>query len=146
MKPKNAITKAQLGGMHADIEQALRLALRSSKHIPQDWKEQYRFIPGRQFRADFAWPEWHILAECDGGTWVKGRGHSSGSGIEIGYQRANLAQLHDFLIFRFTTAMIASGEALITLEAIFDNLRVAQRAALIGFDKALARIQAQGAH
>lgn len=144
MKPKNSVTKTQLTGMHADIEQALRLQLRTSPRIPQGWQEQYRFVPGRQFRADFAWPDWHILAECDGAVWVKGKGHSSGSGIEIGYRRANLAQLHDWLIFRFSTAMIESGEALTTLEAIFDNLRVVQRAALIGFDKALARIQAQG--
>lgn len=142
MTAKNTITS--LAGVHADIEQALRVQLRTSAKIPQGWQEQYKFIPRRQFRADFAWPEWHILAECDGATWVKGRGHSSGTGIEIGYRRANLAQLHDFLIFRFSTSMIDSGEALITLEAIFDNLRVAQRAALIGMDKALARIQAQG--
>ena len=49
------------------------------------WHEQYPFAAslGRKFRADFAWPEYQLLVEVQGGIWRRGGGaHSHPIDIE----------------------------------------------------------------
>lgn len=78
---------------------------------------EYRFALadlGRNFRADFAWPEQKILVEIEGGTWSNGR-HSRGSGFEADCDKYNSAGLLGYRVFRFTTGMVASGVAIDTI-------------------------------
>src|SRR5512139_2565785 len=71
-------------------------------------------IPGRRFRADFAWPDRMIAAEIEGGVWVGGR-HVTGSGYTLDCRKYNLAQLAGWRVFRFTADMLHDGEAIETL-------------------------------
>lgn len=77
--------------------------------LPEPVRE-FKAIPSRKFRWDFAWPEQKLLVEVNGGTWGKG-GHSTGSGIARDYEKLNLANLAGWRCLIFTAAMVESGEA-----------------------------------
>jgi very-short-patch-repair endonuclease len=77
---------------------------------------QYRWAPGRQFRADFAYPDAHILIEVQGGIWARDPGrHNRASGYQADLARSNLAQQLGWRLYAFTEKMIRSDEAVDTI-------------------------------
>lgn len=71
-------------------DQFMMLSLLELKILP--WREFY-FTTERQFRLDYAFPEYKIGLEINGGVWSKGNsGHSSGTGIKRDYEKNNLLQ------------------------------------------------------
>jgi hypothetical protein len=70
-----------------------------------DLVNEFRPIPKRRFRADYAHLPSKVLIEINGGTWVK-NGHSSGSGIERDYTKSNLCILHGYVTFQLSSGMI----------------------------------------
>ncbi len=42
---------------------------------------EYRFHPTRRWRLDYAWPDYRIALEVEGGIWTAGR-HTTGSGFK----------------------------------------------------------------
>ena len=81
-------------------------------------KQEYRFHPVRRWRFDFAWPEFKVALEAEGGTYGKGR-HVRPTGFEKDCEKYNEATLMGWRVYRFTSKMIKSGEALEILERIF---------------------------
>ena len=52
--------------------------------LPEPERE-YKFMPNRQYRSDFAWTTRRLILEVEGGTWMAGKGgHTSGVGESIG--------------------------------------------------------------
>ena len=51
---------------------------------------EYRFHPVRKWRMDFAWPEYRIALEVEGGIWIQGR-HSRGAGMAKDMEKYNTA-------------------------------------------------------
>lgn len=51
---------------------------------------EFRFHPTRQWRFDFAWPEFKVALECEGAVWVRGR-HTRGSGFVKDLEKYNTA-------------------------------------------------------
>lgn len=100
----------------SQLEDTLLLQIRGTK-IPAPVRE-HPVCEGTGHRFDFAWPGFRLAAEVEGGTWVNGR-HQRGKGYEADCFKYNLAVLEQWDVFRFTGAMIESGEALATLEAAF---------------------------
>lgn len=74
-------------------------------------KREYQFCDGNKFRFDFAWPEWKVAVEIEGGVWRNGR-HNRGNGFEADCKKYNLAALGGWKVFRFTTGQVKSGEAI----------------------------------
>lgn len=62
---------------------------------------EYHFCDGRQWRADFAWPEQMIILEVQGGAFVNG-GHTRGPAYVKEMERTNTAALLGWRMF-FTT-------------------------------------------
>lgn len=74
---------------------------------------EFRFSDTRKFRADFAFPAQMILIEIEGGIWLGANGgHTSGKGLSRDCEKASLAALLGYRLFRFTPDMIRSGEAI----------------------------------
>ena len=51
---------------------------------------EFRFCEERKFRFDFAWPEYMVYLEVEGGVWTRGA-HGRGSGIVRDIDKSNLA-------------------------------------------------------
>lgn len=109
VKPK---AKADWEGKLAEqIDEAL---------LPQPIR-QYKGIPGRKFSFDFAWPyhPFQIAVECEGGSWGGGGRHTSGAGYRGDCRKYNLAARHGWTVYRFTSDMVKTGEAITFLKEVF---------------------------
>lgn len=75
-------------------------------------EREFVFHPERKWRFDFAWPHHKVAVEIDGGTASGRSSHSKGKGYENDCRKANEACLLEWLVFRFTTNMVHTGEAI----------------------------------
>ena len=75
------------------------------------FKREFRAIPGRRFKWDFAWPDNRLLVEVQGGTWNGGK-HGRGSGISKDTEKLNLAAIHRWAVLQFTPDQVREGKAL----------------------------------
>ena len=84
---------------------------------------EFRFakVVKREWRLDFAWPDLFLGVEVEGGTWISGR-HTRGSGFEGDCRKYNTAAKLGYLVLRFSSGMIASGEAIAVIEEVHEML------------------------
>lgn len=97
------------------------LGLKLYPHIPAVTRE-YRFHEERKWRFDFAWPEWKIAVEIEGGTFSQGR-HTRGVGFADDCRKYNSAALLGWRLFRFTTGQVKAGYAIDTMIEVFHFAR-----------------------
>ena len=107
MKPPRRKKPRQPGGK-SKLEALLAATLRYVGI--NDFVQQYKFHPTRNWKADFAWPEQKIIAEVHGGTWIGGR-HVRGKGFANDREKANEAQLMGWLILEFTADEVKNASA-----------------------------------
>ena len=69
------------------------------------------------WRFDLAYPDRKIAIECEGGTWSNGR-HTRGKGYEGDCRKYNRAIELGWRVYRFTSGMVDSGEAIQTLQRV----------------------------
>jgi very-short-patch-repair endonuclease len=100
----------------SDVEDLFAAMVREAKLPPPE--REVRFWPGRKFRFDFAWVSHSIAVEIMGGTWVNG-GHNRGGYYERDCVKFNEATLRGWQVYRFTTDMVTSGDAIVTIERAF---------------------------
>jgi len=79
------------------------------RHLPEPIP-QYAFQPSRKWRFDFAWPNYRLAAEIQGGTW--NGGHSRGRAISREYEKFNAAQNWGWRVLLFDTVMVREGLAI----------------------------------
>jgi len=72
---------------------------------------QFKAVPDRRFRFDFAWPKDKLLVEVQGGGWVRGR-HNRPAGQDNDYEKHNLATLLGYRVILVTGKQIREGDAL----------------------------------
>ena len=75
---------------------------------------EFQFAPPRKWTADFCFPDAMLLVEVEGGTWNQGR-HNRHAGFSKDLDKYNRAALGGWIVLRFTTDMIVSGEAIDTV-------------------------------
>ena len=85
-----------------------------------DLVSEFKPIPKRRFRADYAHINSKVLIEINGGTWVK-NGHSSGKGIERDYTKNNLCLYYGYVIFQLSSQMITKEWLDIIVKTIKDR-------------------------
>ena len=83
-------------------------------------KAEYRFLKKRRFRFDFEWPDRMMAVEIEGGVWSGGR-HTRGKGYTRDLEKYNLATLHGWKVYRFTTQDVTSGTAISFMKNILIN-------------------------
>ena len=71
------------------------------KEIGKPVQKEYRFAPPRKWRFDYAYPEFKIAIEIDGGIWTQGR-HTRGKGFKGDMEKFNEAAKNGWLVLKFT--------------------------------------------
>lgn len=79
-----------------------------------DWKlivpfQEWAFHPTRKWRFDYAWPNYKIALEVDGGIWTQGR-HTRGSGRLKDMEKFNAAALLGWRILYVTPEQLCTQE------------------------------------
>ena len=96
------------------IEEIMAIDLALSKLPPA--VRQYRYLPDRKFRADFAWPDRMVALEVDGAVHrIKGSFNKS-------FERAYLLQLAGWTVLHVGREQIISGQALSWIENIYRSI------------------------
>lgn len=83
---------------------------------------QAKIIPGRRYRFDFAWMDYKVTAEVQGGVYKVGKRcptcgespsgrHTRGAGYETDARKSADAQVAGWICISVTAGMIKSGEA-----------------------------------
>jgi len=90
------------------LEEALAIELKHMGLPP--FKREFRFHPERRWRFDFAWPEFKVAVEIEGGTWTGGR-HNRPGGYAADCEKGNEAALLGWAVYRFTRDDVLSGKA-----------------------------------
>ena len=73
--------------------------------------ENYRFHPTRKWELDYAWPDFKIAIEQQGGIWRRRGGAHQRSGHLRDMEKSNAAILAGFRVGQFTPKDVASGKA-----------------------------------
>ena len=68
----------------------------------EDMSEEYRFHPVRKWRLDFAWANYRVAVELDGGQFMK---HGRHSGAKD-YEKLNEAVALGWLVLRFVPSQL----------------------------------------
>lgn len=76
---------------------------------------------GRRFTSDYAWPDYKLLVEVQGGLWVGGA-HSSGAGVERDIEKAQLVALLGFTLLPVTEKDIRSNHAIKLIQLVLERL------------------------
>lgn len=79
--------------------------------LPEPLRE-VEFYPGRKWRFDFAWPDKKLAVEVEGGTNFGRSRHSKGAGFERDAAKYNRASRMGWIVLRYSTRMVTSGEAI----------------------------------
>ena len=121
MKTKKTLYRDMIRRMirraESDGEALLRFQIAALK-LPTPLQE-YKFMPDRDYRFDFAYPNEKIGIEVEGGTLgMQGR-HTRGKGYAEDCLKYNLAVLNGWKILRFTTAQVNSGEAVDFIQCLY---------------------------
>lgn len=90
------------------LEEMLAIELRHDNVPP--FERHYRFCPGRKWEIDFAWPDFMVAVEVEGGQWVEGR-HNRPEGFAKDVEKYNMATFMGWRLYRVTGDMVNSGAA-----------------------------------
>lgn len=86
-----------------------RLVQAAGLPVPE---REYRFHPVRRWRMDYAWPDYLLAVEIQGGTWQGGR-HARGAGYEQDSEKANTALSMGWRLLRYTPGLLKDGPAVV---------------------------------
>jgi hypothetical protein len=89
---------------------ALFLGVLKTYGIPLP-EEEYRFHPKRKWRADYAWPDYKVMLEVEGGVFTGGR-HTRGSGFLGDMEKYNEAAAHGWRLIRCTPSGLLKAATL----------------------------------
>lgn len=78
---------------------------------------EYAFARPRRWRFDWAWPDFKVAVEQDGGLWKYGR-HNRPAGAIRDMEKLNRAATLGWTVLRFTPQQIRNGMALNELREV----------------------------
>lgn len=68
-------------------------------------RPEYQFVPERGWRFDYAWPDYKVALEIEGGVYNRGR-HVRGEGYETDLMKYNEATLRGWRLIRFSVSQV----------------------------------------
>lgn len=75
---------------------------------------EHRFHVTRRWRFDYAWPDYQVALEVEGGVWVGGR-HTSGAGFVKDMEKYNEAACMGWRIIRCQPRQLCTMQTVETL-------------------------------
>lgn len=75
-------------------------------------------VEPREFRADYAWPEYRLLVELQGGIWMQSAGHAHPQNVLRDMAKAQYAALFKWFLLPVSTDQVKSGEAVDWLQRV----------------------------
>lgn len=84
---------------------------------------EFKAVPSRRFKWDFALVDVKLLIEVQGGVWING-GHNTGTGVTRDCEKLNLATLEGYHCMNFTGDMIKSGKALRWVQEFIEKYKL----------------------
>lgn len=73
--------------------------------MPSPVHDSIKPVPGKNYRIDFAWPDYMLAVEIEGGIEMYGR-HNRPEGYTKDVIKYNAAQEHGWLVYRITKIML----------------------------------------
>lgn len=110
--------RKERSALEIKMQGVIDTVLTQTYHISQP-ETEYRFHDTRRWRFDFAWPDYLLAVEVEGGQWINGR-HQRGKGFEDDCEKYNEAALDGWMVLRFTGDMVKDGRALEMLLRCFN--------------------------
>lgn len=86
------------------IEEEMALQIKTSDLPPP--VRQYRYLPDRRYRADFAWPDKRLSLEVDGAV------HRIKGSFAAGFERDFLLKRAGWMVIHVGRAQVKNGDAL----------------------------------
>jgi hypothetical protein len=86
-------------------------------------RERLKAAGLKDWRFDFCWPDLMLACEVEGGTWVSGR-HNRGAGFEADAIKYGEAMRLGWAVYRCTTGIIKSGQAVELIEALIKQRKL----------------------
>ncbi len=71
---------------------------------------EFKFHDSRKWRFDWAWPQYKLALEIEGGIWIGGR-HTTGTGYTKDMEKYSEAAILGWRILRVTPKQMENGEA-----------------------------------
>ena len=93
-----------------NLRDRLLLAQVQGDGLPEPQRE-WRVVPERRWRFDFAWPVHRVALEIEGGVFTRGR-HVRGAGFLADMEKYNAAALAGWKVLRVTPQQVKDGTAL----------------------------------
>lgn len=84
--------------------------------------QNYIFLANRKFELDFAWPDYRVGVEINGGVWSKGA-HGRPLAILRDMEKSNLLVLSGWKVLRYTPSEVSTGIALEGLKKLLTRSR-----------------------
>ena len=106
-------------GVVSELENTMAFQFRAVGLKPE---REFRFHPSRRWRFDFSFPEQFVAVEVEGGVYSGGR-HTRGKGFEDDCEKYNAAVEAGFVVLRYTSKTIKSGEAIAQIERVLAGRR-----------------------
>lgn len=106
--------KTKLPKTISNLEATLK-AMMTFVGIPEPIHDKHRVCPEREWRYDFAWPDFKVAVECEGGIHTGGR-HVRGYGFEGDCEKYNRAAVDGWCVLRFCAEQIKDNTALDVIE------------------------------
>lgn len=94
--------------------------------IPKPISE-FRFHPERFWRFDFAWVEYRVAVEIEGGIYCRGR-HVRPQGFIADCEKYNQAALLGWRVFRFPSDQVKTGDAAAFVKRALMSFQPAKKA------------------
>ena len=109
--PLTALQKRVAKAEREKYEDALAVQLSRLGLVPlKDYIRQSKFIPNRDYRADFLFGATMLIVEVDGGTWLAHSSHGRG-GYEKDRERDGEAIARGWVVLRVTPKQVMDGRA-----------------------------------
>ena len=90
-------------------QQTLFLAACLAWKLPAP-EPEYKFMPTRRWRLDFAWIDFDLGLEIQGGLFIKGR-HTRGAALKKEYEKLNALCCLGWRVLYVLPEQVESGEA-----------------------------------